>query len=205
METFHGTRTTAIALRAAYSWPRGNTISNPRAHEPFRLNSFLAAARRGHAIRGTASCSPAEPWRGTQGHARDLSISTVITSRVRASTANRSCAEPALGEVAYPHCISSFNRAGKRFADESYFGEVAPSCASSMYGATAPSTCLVPIFDSQYWGKIRSPASPTRKVSRRMAGQRRHGLGHWPSELGVCKRWIDRDCRGFNGFAPQAR
>lgn len=56
-------------------------------------------------------------------------------------------------EVAYPHCII-VNRAGKRFADESSFGEVAAKLREFNVWAHRPVNvpCYL-IFDAQYWAK----------------------------------------------------
>jgi 3-oxosteroid 1-dehydrogenase len=103
-------------------------------------------------------------------------------------------------EVAYPHCII-VNRAGKRFADESSFGEVAAKLREFNVWTHRPINvpCYL-IFDAQYWAKyglqpLQAGSAPPEWIER----------GSTPAELAqrlnIDAEGLSETVSRFNGFA----
>jgi 3-oxosteroid 1-dehydrogenase len=102
-------------------------------------------------------------------------------------------------EVAYPHCIL-VNRAGRRFADESCFGEVAAKLREFDVWTHRPVNvpCYL-IFDGQYWAKYGlQPLAPGSEPPEWM--QRAGTLPELASQLGVNADGLSETVERFNGF-----
>lgn len=102
-------------------------------------------------------------------------------------------------EVAYPHCIL-VNRAGRRFADESCFGEVAAKLREfDVWTHRAVNVPCYLIFDGQYWAKYGlQPLAPGSEPPEWM--QRAGTLPELASQLGVNADGLSETVERFNGF-----
>ena len=103
-------------------------------------------------------------------------------------------------EVAYPHCII-VNRAGKRFADESSFGEVAAKLREFHVWSHRPVNvpCYM-IFDSQYWGKYGlQPLPPGSQPPEWLDSAAT--VGALAERLGIASVGLTETVERFNGFA----
>ena len=102
-------------------------------------------------------------------------------------------------EVAYPHCIL-VNRAGRRFADESCFGEVAAKLREFDVWTHRPVNvpCYL-IFDGQYWAKYGlQPLAPGSEPPEWM--QRAGTLPELANRLGINADGLSETVERFNGF-----
>ena len=102
-------------------------------------------------------------------------------------------------EVAYPHCII-VNRSGKRFADESSFGEVAAKLRAFDVWTHRPVNvpCYL-IFDAQYWEKYGlQPLAPGSQPPEWIdsAGT----LGELADRIGVDADELSETVARFNRF-----
>ena len=102
-------------------------------------------------------------------------------------------------EVAYPHCII-VNRSGKRFADESSFGEVAAKLREFDVWTHRPVNvpCYL-IFDTQYWEKYGlQPLAPGSQPPQWIdsAGT----LGELADRIGVDADGLSETVECFNRF-----
>ena len=103
-------------------------------------------------------------------------------------------------EVAYPHCII-VNQAGKRFADESSFGEVAAKLREFHVWSHRPVNvpCYM-IFDSQYWGKYGlQPLPPGSQPPEWLDSAAT--VGALAERLGIASAGLTETVERFNGFA----
>ena len=102
-------------------------------------------------------------------------------------------------EVAYPHCIL-VNRAGRRFADESCFGEVAAKLREfDVWTHRAVNVPCYLIFDGQYWAKYGlQPLAPGSEPPEWM--QRASTLPELANQLGVNADGLSETVERFNGF-----
>ena len=102
-------------------------------------------------------------------------------------------------EVAYPHCIV-VNRAGRRFADESCFGEVAAKLRDfDVWTHRAVNVPCYLIFDGQYWAKYGlQPLAPGSEPPEWM--QRARTLPELANRLGVNADGLSETVERFNGF-----
>jgi 3-oxosteroid 1-dehydrogenase len=103
-------------------------------------------------------------------------------------------------EVAYPHCII-VNRAGKRFADESSFGEVAAKLREfevwNHHPVNVP--CYL-IFDAQYWEKYGlQPLPPGSDPPKWIASA--HTVVALGRRLGIDADGLGETVTRFNEFA----
>jgi 3-oxosteroid 1-dehydrogenase len=102
-------------------------------------------------------------------------------------------------EVAYPHCIL-VNRAGRRFADESCFGEVAAKLRDfDVWTHRAVNVPCYLIFDGQYWAKYGlQPLAPGSEPPEWM--QRAGTLPELANRLGIDADGLSETVERFNGF-----
>ena len=102
-------------------------------------------------------------------------------------------------EVAYPHCIL-VNRAGRRFADESCFGEVAAKLREfDVWTHRAVNVPCYLIFDGQYWAKYGlQPLAPGSEPPEWM--QRAGTLPELANRLGINADGLSETVERFNGF-----
>jgi 3-oxosteroid 1-dehydrogenase len=106
-------------------------------------------------------------------------------------------------EVAYPHCII-VNRAGKRFADESSFGEVAAKLREFNVWTHRPVNvpCYL-IFDAQYWTKyglqpLRPGGEPPDWI------ESADTIAELAQRLGIDADGLSETVERFNSFAANA-
>jgi 3-oxosteroid 1-dehydrogenase len=103
-------------------------------------------------------------------------------------------------EVAYPHCII-VNRDGRRFADESSFGEVAAKLREFDVWTHRPVNvpCYL-IFDAQYWAKYGlQPLAPASEPAQWI--ERAATVAELAHRLGVDPYGLSETVERFNGFA----
>jgi 3-oxosteroid 1-dehydrogenase len=102
-------------------------------------------------------------------------------------------------EVAYPHCIL-VNRAGRRFADESCFGEVAAKLREfDVWTHRAVNVPCYLIFDGQYWAKYGlQPLAPGSEPPEWM--QRAGSLPELANRWGINADGLSETVERFNGF-----